>query len=143
MTYFRFYGRYVKTNVKYWFFKSSLKSLYLSCHGIDFFLLLFLFVFPFLTPWLLFWRHSPVYGMRFQCESTFCSLHSFFTVQCHPPGLVTAAPSKHLSISLIPAPSDFWPLLHNSCLTVQSTQSKLFSTESSSLYSVPVVGCLS
>lgn len=114
-------------------------SLYVDCHDIDFFLLLF--VFPFLTPWLLFWRHSPIYGMRFQCESTFSSLHRFFTAQCHSPGLVTAAPSKHLSISPVPPPSDFLPLLHNSCLTGQSTQSKLFSTESSSLYSVTIVGC--
>lgn len=30
MTYFRLYGIYVKTNVKYWFLKSSLKSFFVS-----------------------------------------------------------------------------------------------------------------
>lgn len=140
MTYFGFYGRCVKTNVKYWFLKSPLESFFVS--GLSwhwFFSPSVSICFSLLDS--LTQRHSPVYGMRFQGESTFYSLHSFFTEQYHPPGLVTAAPSKHRSISPVPPPSDFLPLLHNSCLTGQSTQSKLFSTENSSLDSVPVVGC--
>lgn len=72
------------------------------------------------------------------------SPHSFRCTASPPYGVIILVwwPWHHpnyLSISPLPPPSDFQPLLHSSCLMGQSTQPKSFFTESSSLYSVPTV----